>query len=296
MPWLGPGAPVFLVILSTFLTPFLCLSFSWGGGVSIGRGYRLKLCKHIMSSKKTTPTSGATGDGSPFSFVEEMPVSGGLSEVFLAMASGMPEVAAESLCKAMMEGQTGEFDELEEEEVVELVLVLEAGLVCGGPVGGKVDCFCFKPAEAEMGTCGQSTHQSKKLDIKVGWYIVAGKSMRNGAFIKPRLDVEWIPKEAWGMLIGDSPMQAPVSIWKKFFLMAGELPVLVEDMVEMLEKQLDEELEEVHGSKDEGLVGELEDWGVDEDGDEEASLTGVAKVTLGTEGRPRVVSGGSKKS
>ena len=181
-----------------------------------------------MSSKKATPTSGATGDGSPFSFVEKTPASGGLSEVFLAMASGTPEVAAESLRKATMEGQTGEFGELEEEEVVELVLVLEADSVCGGPVGGKVDRFCFKPAEAETGTCGQSTHQSKKLDIKAGWYIAAGKSVRNGAFIKPRLDVERIPKEAWGMLIGDSPMQAPVSIWKKFFLMAGEAAVSVE--------------------------------------------------------------------
>jgi Asp-tRNA(Asn)/Glu-tRNA(Gln) amidotransferase C subunit len=200
-----------------------------------------------MSDKKISPSSAGTGSGdlSPFTQVGGTP-SVGLSEVFLKMAHNTPEEAAASLRSATMgRTLTGEWD-LEEEEVVQLWLVEAEGKVCGGPVGPMSEGrFCVERALEDTGACGKAKgHTTKKhKELTAGWYIGAGERARSGAFLVPRLDVEKIPVEAWGMLLNEAqPMRAPRSVWLAFFELAAETPVSLESMVSMLDRKVDAEL------------------------------------------------------
>jgi len=89
-----------------------------------------------MSDKKIRPASFGVGDSvaSPITQVWGT-APPGLLEVFWRMAYNTPEEAAVLLHSATRGGLTDEWELDEEEELVQLWLVEEDGMVCGGAVG-----------------------------------------------------------------------------------------------------------------------------------------------------------------
>jgi hypothetical protein len=194
-----------------------------------------------MLDKKISLSSGVgSSKALPFTHIGGTPTAG-LNKVFLKMVHNTPEEAVASLHLATIGSlTTGEW-ELDEEEVVQLWLVEEVEQVCGGPVGSMMEGrFCIKKVLADSGTCRKfKVHLARKCKgLEPGWYIGAGKRGHSGAYVMPRLDMEKIPEEAWGMLLDlAGPMKAPKSIWCAFFKMAESNLVSLEAMVSMLDKK-----------------------------------------------------------
>jgi hypothetical protein len=183
-----------------------------------------------MTDKKISPSSGVgSSEASPFTHVGGTPTAG-LNEVFLKMAHNTPEEAAASLRSATMGSLTTSEWELDEEEVVQLWLVEEVGQICGGPVGSMTEGrFCIEKVLGDSGTCGKfKVHLARKRKgLEPSWYIGAGERGHSGAYVTPRLDVEKIPEEAWGMLLDpEGPMKAPKSILACFLQDGGKQPGL----------------------------------------------------------------------
>jgi hypothetical protein len=86
-----------------------------------------------MSDKKIRPASFGVRDSATLTITQVWGTAPlGLLEVFWRMAYNTPEEAAVSLRSATRGGLTDEWELDEEEELVQLWLVEEDGMVCGG--------------------------------------------------------------------------------------------------------------------------------------------------------------------
>jgi hypothetical protein len=116
----------------------------------------------------------------------------------------------------------------EEEKLVQLRLVEEDGMVCGGAVGPMFQGrFCGEKLVEGVSTCGKvKAHLARKQEgLEPGWFIGVGERPLSGVLLKPRLDVEKIPWRAWTMLLGpEAPMKAPKAVWQALFDMAEGNP------------------------------------------------------------------------